>query len=198
MSGKFIVFEGLDGSGQTTEAELLGDFLTEKGEEVLITKEPTGDSEPGRKIRRILNAEEKMPSPLEFQQLYVQDRKWHLDNVIVPALEQGKTVISDRYFFSTFAFGSSEGASIEELYKLNEGLLMPDIVFFLDVNPKTCVRRIEGRGKKKEFFEKEEKLEKVYGNYRKALDDFKEKTKIIIIDGEKSIQEVFNQIKNNL
>lgn len=193
--GKFIVFEGLDGSGQSTQAELLREFLKEKGYQVLVTKEPTNDSEPGKKIRKILEGEEKC-LPLDFQRLYVQDRKWHLENVIIPALEQGKIVISDRYFFSTFAFGASEGLDIIELYQLNEEFLLPDIVFFLDVNPKLCMTRIEKRGIEKQFFEKEEKLTKVYGNYKKTFKDFEGKTKIYFINGEKSINEVFEEIKN--
>jgi len=95
--GKFIVFEGLDGSGQSTQAGLLKDFLLEKGYEVILTKEPTIESEAGRKIRKVLDKKLNL-SPKELQELFAQDRKEHLENIIIPALKQGKMVISDRYF----------------------------------------------------------------------------------------------------
>jgi dTMP kinase len=192
--GKFIVIEGLDGSGQSTQVELLRKFLTNKGYKVLKTKEPTKDSQAGRKIEKILFEKEKV-SPWELQKLFVQDRKLHLKNIIIPALKKGKIVISDRYYFSTFSYGSSEGLSLKRLMKLNEKFLLPDLVFFLDVKPKICLSRIEKRGKGRTFFEKLEKLKKVYQNYRKILKEFKWKTKIYFINGERSINEVFKEIK---
>ncbi|MDD5047666.1 MAG: dTMP kinase, partial [Methanoregulaceae archaeon] len=103
--GKFIVFEGLDGSGQSTQVKLLADFLKNKNIKVLATKEPTLDSAAGRLIRKALDKKTKI-LPKKFQELYAQDRKEHLNKVIIPNLEKGKTVISDRYFFSSFAYGS--------------------------------------------------------------------------------------------
>ena len=110
--GKFIVFEGLDGSGQSTQAALLRDFLIKNGQEVVLTKEPTKDSLAGQKIREVLNKNTEV-SPMYLQGLFAEDRKEHLDKVIVPALKNGMIVISDRYFFSSFAFGSSPGVSLD-------------------------------------------------------------------------------------
>src|SRR4030043_67748 len=117
-SGKFIVIEGLDGSGQSTQTGLLRDFLIKKGQEVILTKEPTRDSEAGKKIKEILDEKIRI-EPQKLQDLFAQDRKEHLEKLIVPALKEGKTVISDRYFFSTFAYGAADGLDLEWLIKLN-------------------------------------------------------------------------------
>jgi len=192
--GKFIVLEGLDGSGQSTQVSLLGDFFIKNGKDVVLTKEPTQTSEAGKKIKKIL--EEKIEiDPLEFQKLYAQDRKEHLENIIIPALKQGKIVISDRYFFSTFAYGTAHGADLEELIKMNDNFLYPDLTFFLKVMPKVCIERIEKRADPKTLFEKEEKLVKVAEIYEKLASRFEN---IKVIDGEESIGQVFDQVKTYL
>jgi len=190
--GKFIVIEGLDGSGQSTQAELLRDFLAKKGYNVVLTKEPTRDSEAGRKIREILNKKSGILLE-ELQKLFAQDRKEHLENLVNPALKEGKIVISDRYFFSSFAYGASSGISLDWLTKINDNFLMPDLTFTLRVSPEVCMERIKKRGKDRTFFEEREKLEKVWQTYRLLPDRFEN---IYIIDGEKTIEEVFSQIKN--
>ena len=101
-SGKFIVVEGLDGSGKSAQVDLVIEYLRKNGKDVVVTKEPTTDSESGRKVRQALK-KEIFVEPLELQALYVQDRKEHLENKIIPALKAGKFVITDRYFFSSFA-----------------------------------------------------------------------------------------------
>lgn len=190
--GKFIVFEGLDGSGQSTQASLLRDFLIEKGFEIIITKEPTKDSEAGRKIRQILDEKIKT-EPIELQRLMIQDRKEHLEKVIIPALREGKWVISDRYFFSTFAFGTSDGLDLEQLIKLNDNFLLPDLTFILKVSPKVCIERINQRGKAKTLFEKEAKLTKVWETYRIMPEKFEN---AVIVEGERPINVIHEEIKN--
>lgn len=187
--GKFIVFEGLDGSGQTTQANLLKNFLEKKGFNVFLTKEPTKDSEFGKIIDKVLHHKEKISS-LELQKLFIKDREWHLKNVIEPTLKEGKIVISDRYFFSTFAFGGID-VDMEKLIKLNDKFLMPDLTIFLDVRPEICIKRILKRKKEIAFFEKEEKLKRVYKNYLALLKKFP----IARIDGEKDINLVSNKVK---
>jgi dTMP kinase len=191
--GKFIVFEGLDGSGQTTQANLLKKFLEKKGFKVLLTKEPTNNNEFGKRIDKILHRKEKV-SPLNLQKFFIKDRDWHLKNIIEPALKEGKIVISDRYFFSTFAFGGID-VDMEKLIKMNDNFLMHDISIFLDVKPKTCISRIEGRsqktGERKTIFEKEKLLEKVYKNYLVLLKKFP----LVRINGQRSIEDVHKEIK---
>lgn len=191
--GKFIVFEGLDGSGQSTQANLLAEFLENKGFSVLTTKEPTLDSAAGKLIREALDGKKKIP-PRKLQELYAEDRRKHLNKVIIPNLKKDKVVISDRYCFSSFAYGRLE-APLDYLLKINDKFLMPDLVFFMDTQPETAVLRIEKKGKKKTFFEKKEKLKKVYQNYKKIFKKFKN---VIIINGEKSIKEAHRQIVKNI
>lgn len=141
-SGKFIVFEGLDGSGQSTQANLLRDFFIKNGFQVFLTKEPTLSSKAGKKIRKILDEKEKI-SPKKLQELFAQDRKEHLKKSIIPALKRGKIAISDRYFFSSFAYGRADGLNLDWLMKKNNRFLLPDLTFILKVRPLICVRRIE-------------------------------------------------------
>ena len=214
--GKFIVFEGLDGSGLSTQAKLLGDYLQNRGpahiatparsdaassgersvaggREVILTKEPTMDSEAGRQIRAILDEKIKIEAA-EIQRLFVQDRKEHLDNLIVPALRAGKIVISDRYFFSTLAFGAVS-SNLEWLIGLNKDFLLPDMTFLLLVRPEICVDRIIKRGEGVKLFEKLPTLEKVYKNYQIIAERFEN---VYVVNGEESAEEVFEEIKNEI
>jgi dTMP kinase len=195
--GKFIVFEGLDGSGQTTQANLLVDFLKQKRGKALLTKEPTVNSPFSKKIREVLKKKEKI-LPRKLQELFAQDRRWHLKNIILPNLKKGMAVVTDRYLFSSFAFGTASGVDYKYIAELNKDFLLPNLVFFLDVSPKNCLQRIERRGREKELFERKDRLEKVYSNYKKVLNDFKNKSKIYLIRGEKPISSVFKEIKNKI
>jgi len=189
--GKFVVIEGLDGSGQTTQVKLLGNFFIEKGYEVVLTKEPTLASSAGKEIRDALDKKVEA-EPLKLQELFTLDRKEHLERLIEPALKEGKIVISDRYFFSTFAFGAADGLDLEWLIGLNNDFLLPDLTFILQVSPEVCVRRIEKRGQGIKLFEKKEKLEKVWQTYKILPNRFEN---VYIVNGESSIEEVFNAIK---
>ncbi|OGF82241.1 dTMP kinase [Candidatus Giovannonibacteria bacterium RIFCSPLOWO2_01_FULL_46_13] len=189
--GKFIVLEGLDGSGESTQASLLKEFLEANNEEVVLTKEPYVDSESGKKIRMVLEKKTQMGLK-ELQDLFTENRKEHLDTLIIPSLEKGITVISDRYYFSTFAFGGASGLDVEYLIAQNDKFLQPDLTFILDVNPETSLKRIEGRGKPKEFFEEIEKLTKTREFYQTFPERF---ANVYLIDGEKTIEKVFEQIK---
>lgn len=191
ITPKFIVFEGLDGSGQSTQADFLKKFLLKKGIKVVLTKEPTRNSKAGKKIEKILG-EEIRAEPKELQKLFAEDRKWHLENVIKPALKANKWVISDRYFFSSFAYGAAEGLNLNWLIKINKGFLYPDLVFLLNVDPRICLKRIEKRGIKKTLFEKKEKLEKIFKIYKTFPNRFRN---FVVINGEKTKREVFRDVK---
>jgi len=190
-SGKFIVVEGLDGSGKSAQVDLVIDYLKQKDKEVIVTKEPTVESEAGRKVKQALRGE-IVVEPLELQKLYVQDRKEHLQNKVIPALKNGKFVVSSRYSFSTFAYGYSDGLDTDLLIKLNEEFLLPDLTIIVDVNPESCIERIEGRGEPKELFEKKEKLTRVNDFYKKIPEMFEN---VFVVNGEKAIPEVFEEIK---
>ena len=189
--GKFIVIEGLDGSGKSAQVDLLIDYLKSKGKEVLLRSEPTTESEAGIKIRKILKGELRA-EPMERQSLFVQDRKGHLESIVIPALKEGKFVVCSRYLFSTIAYGTSDGLNMDTLIKMNGDFLLPDLTIYLDVSPEECIKRIEKRGEAKELFEKKEKLIKVEKVYKKLPEIFEN---IAIISGEGNIEETFENIK---
>ncbi|MDP3883084.1 MAG: dTMP kinase [Candidatus Staskawiczbacteria bacterium] len=188
--GKFIVIEGLDGSGKSAQVDLVINFLKEKGKDVIVTKEPTNESDAGRKIKRALK-KEIVVEPLELQKLYVQDRKEHLENKVIPALKEGKFVVSSRYAFSTFAYGYSDGLDVKLLIEMNKEFLLPDLTIIVDVDPESCVQRIENRGEPKELFEKLEKLTKVNEIYKITPKMFES---VVMVNGKKTISEVFDDI----
>jgi len=190
----FLVLEGLDGSGHTTQANLLKEYLEKKGFSVFLTKEPTDTSSVSQKIKHILSKKIKI-SPLKLQKLFAKDRQEHLKKEIIPALKKGKIVICDRYFFSSFAYGGAEGVSFEKIFKLNKDFLYPDLTFILNVSPKVCLKRIDERGKPKTLFEKQRKLQKVWRVYQTLPREFEG---VRIINGEGTKKEVFFRIKNIL
>lgn len=188
--GKFIVFEGLDGSGQTTQAVLLKGYLEQKGIKVALTKEPTTESAAGQKLRGALDKKDNL-SPKEFQELFAQDRKEHLANVIIPSLKQGEWVISDRYFFTSFAYGTAEGIQLEYLIQVNNNFLLPDITFFLKVNPATCLDRIQQRGKHLTYFERKEHFERAWKMFETLAKRF---ANIFVVNGEQPIEKVAQDV----
>src|SRR3989338_9485445 len=190
----FIVMEGLDGSGDSTQAVLLEKYFEDRKRKVLLTKEPYIESKSGKKIRKVLEKKIKMGLK-DLQDLFMENRKEHLKKLIIPSLKKGIIVICDRYYFSTFAFGAASGVDLEYLIDKNKKFLHPDTTFILDVDPRIAIRRIEKRGKAKELFEKAEKLTKVRNFYKTFSKRFKN---VYTINGEKSINEVFKQIKRRL
>lgn len=198
--GKFIVIEGLDGSGQSTQAALLKSFLEKKRYHVILTKEYTKNTQTGKRIRKIVNTtsyfeRKKKSFHTKLQELFAKDRKTHLKNEIAPNLKKGKIAISDRYFFTSFAYGMAEGISLKQLMKMNEKFLSPDLTFILDVSPRVCISRIKKRDKKRTFFEEREHFVKAQKTFQGLPKKFKN---VYIINGEKPINKVFSQVKTIL
>ena len=125
----------------------------------------------------------------------MQDRREHLENKVIPALKQGKFVVSSRYAFSTFTYGHSDGLDVNLLVELNKEFLLPDLTIIVDVSPESCVQRIEGRGEPKELFEQKEKLTKVNEIYKKIPQMFPNAT---IVNGERDIPKVFEDVKKEI
>jgi len=186
-SGLFIAFEGLDGAGSTTQAYLLEQYLKQKNK-VLLTKEPTQNIIGGI-IRAVLKGDLKLSSQT-LQLLFAADRANHLEKEILPALKKGFIVISDRYLFSSVAYGASAGLDREWLLKINEKFRMPDITIFLDVKPETCIKRISESRFNFELFEQEEKLRKVREEYLALAEKFSFK----VINGEGSIKATHKKV----
>ena len=192
--GKFIVFEGLDGSGQSTQIALLEQYLKNKGRKVFITSEPSNNVIGGL-IRSILKSHIKL-SNTGVQLLYCADRAHHLEVDIVPALEAGIDVITSRFYFSTLAFGSLNN-DVKWLKALNEKFPDPDIAIFLKVPPKECMRRINGSRFRTELFEKEQKLTKAYKTYLKIAKD-KDYKSFVMVDGNRAVEQVAQDICNTI
>lgn len=194
-TGKFIAFEGLDGSGSSTQVELLVKKLNKLKKKAFVTKEPTNNIVGG--LLRGLLTKEWQTSSEGFQLLFAADRAHHLKREVLPAIESDKIVVSDRYFFSTIAFGSIDLPK-EWLEQINSRFPIPDITFLIKVAPKVCLERI-GKAARPgfEFFEEQEKLEKTWLTYESLASD--PKNKIRIINGERSVEviekEIFDIVK---
>lgn len=188
--GKFIVFEGLDGSGTTTQIGLFIEYLKKKKIKAHLTREPT-QYIIGGLIRSWL-ANDWKSTPECLQLLFTADRAYHLDKEIMPLLKRGITVISDRYFFSTLAYGLWEIKDKNWLFDINKRFILPDVTIFVDTSPEVCIERIKKDRFSVELFEKTEKLKKIRKAY---LEIFKKFKNIYIIDGNKSIKDVSCDIK---
>lgn len=192
--GMFIAVEGLDGSGTSTQADLLAKNLNKIKRQTFLTKEPTNNLIGGL-IRGTLT-KDWQASPECLQLLFAADRAHHLDRLIIPALKSGKTIITDRYIFSTIAFGSIE-CDKTWLEEINRKFLLPDITFFVDVPANICIKRIKNTRNQFELFEREKVLEQVRKNYLLLAKN--KKYNIIVINGENDIekigQELFDKVK---
>lgn len=190
FKGKFIVFDSLDGAGNSTQVKLLADYLNKIGRKTHITKEPTSGLIGGL-IKSQLTHDWKS-SQICLQLLFSADRAYHLEKEVIPLLKRGVNVISDRYFFSTMAYGNLEIKDLDWLIEINKKFLLPDLTFFLKVSPKICIERIKKDRFEITLFEKEKILKRVWQNYEKLAKKFEN---IHIINGERKIEEIFENIK---
>ncbi len=200
--GLFIVFEGIDGSGKSTQVNLLIKHIEEldKYIDVLRTHEPWKSKEIKRKLQEDKDA---YSGAKEMAQLYVGDRIAHTINLINPNLERGVFVFCDRYSLSTCAYQWTQGAYLEELLKMhkNNGILIPDINFFVDVSANAARERIMVRGGSLEKFERDPDFvtrlitsyrKLVYGsNFENVFGD------ITAINGEQTVENVALDIRNS-
>ena len=192
--GRFIVFEGIDGSGKTLQALWLTTWLQRNGLRVFLTEEPMRDSLTGYFVKAALKSKEKYP-PEVYLLLFLQDRINHIENYIKPALNQGKAVISDRYHYSTLAYQTAQGIRREKidavLRALNYNILKPDIVFFIDVPVEVGMERIRGREKAAaDLYEKAEFLSKVRKNYLKMAKE----EGFVVVDGDREPEEIHQEV----
>lgn len=181
--GKLIVIEGIDGAGKTTFAKALYESLKKKEIDCILSCEPT--SGPfGKKIKEFLK--KKNINPQKLRSAFLEDRLWHVENLLLPALEKGKWIILDRYYLSTLAYQSSQGLPFKELLIENETIApIPDLVIYLDLPLEIAFERINTRKERISIFEKKNFLIKVVEVYKKYLKWFN----YLIIDATKSIEE---------
>ncbi len=194
--GKLIAIEGIDGSGKTTQAKILCEKLEKMGYKTLCTKEPT-DEPTGKFIRDVLGGRIKVP-PASIQYLYGADRAVH-QLELEQYLKKGYYIITDRYFWSSVAYGASDMEKIDDyqlvvysMLSFYNQFLKPDYSFYLKVSPKTGLLRVNKTGKEKEVYENMGKLVKIEKGYEFLLKRFKDE--FIIIDAEKSVEEVTEEI----
>ena len=191
----FIVLEGCDGSGLTTQTKLLSEALKRAKMKVWATKEPT-KSEIGILIRKILAKQEKnekmedaMYDAKALALLFAADRMMH-QKEIRKRLSEGYIVISDRYLLSSYVYQVEEGLPFEWVKCINEGCIAPDITFVLNVPPEVCMERLKGR-KNFEIFENEAKLRKIHKRYLKLASLMEN---VFVIDGDRPKEEVLADI----
>ncbi len=198
MENKFIVVEGLDGSGKSTQIKMLAETLQNQGEKVYITAEPQ-NYETGAYIRRILSQSLERNMYLQAS-LFLADRLEHITNDhcgIKKYLDEGYTVICDRYYYSSFAYQGTE-SDMDWVMDINlkcPQMLTPDLCIFLDVNPDTCKKRIDTSRDSAELYEKDiELMKKIRQNFLDVFDRLKDRENIKIIDANRGLLEIQEDI----
>ena len=183
--GVFICIEGLDGCGKTTQTKLLAKKLR-KSHNAVYTAEPSR-GKIGTYIRESCLYGEKRLSTVVEALLFAADRIEHVETEVLPALDQAKLVISDRYVYSSLAYQGAAGLSLEWIEKINEHALRPDLAVFIDVAPKIVMSRLKPKKSVMENLETQQKVREIYLK-------FVEKDSLTRINGNKAKNEVAEEL----
>jgi dTMP kinase len=193
----FVTFEGIDGSGKTTQAELLAKWLKDQGRTVVATREP-GGTPLGERVRDLLLDGDAMSAWSEAA-LFVAARSELVERVIAPALEVGSEVVSDRYLDSSLAYqGAARGLGVEEVLSLNMdaiGGLLPDITFLLLVDVEEAGKRSTAARDRIER-EGDAFLRTVDAGYRQLAERFPER--IVVVDGDRHVKEIAEEVREHV
>ncbi len=204
VKGKFVTLEGLDGSGITTQVEWLRTWLEKERIPVFVTKEPT-DGPAGALLRLALAKRLVEPgatgpplSPETMALLFAADRVDHLHSEILPKLEQGVVVVSDRYRLSSFAYQSVE-LDLDWVRRINSKSITPDLTVFLDVSVEFCLNRINRDAWRSsehlQLYEDYERLTKVRENYLSIITLLKQEgERVHTVDGSREMEAVHEDI----
>jgi len=184
--GFFICIEGLDGCGKTTQAKILVKELRKVGYNTVYTAEPSR-GKIGRFIKRYCLHGGKRVSGIVEALLFAADRYEHVENEIIPALKDGKIVVSDRYLYSSLAYQGAAGLNLDWIRKINEHAIQPNLAIFIDVEPKTVIQRLKPKKSVMENLETQCKVREVYMK-------FVENGELVKVDGNKSKKEVAEEI----
>lgn len=199
MRGKFITFEGIDGSGKSTQLRLIANDLRFRGLSVLTTQEP-GGTPLGRKLRETFLETDENVDPLAELLLFAADRAQHVNFLIKPAINEGKIVISDRYADATYAYqGAGRGfpeTTIRQVIKLATDGLKPDLTLFFDLPveialTRTNIRSDSGEQKNRMDKEKADFYERVRASYLELA--AKESKRFRVINADRSIEEIHTE-----
>lgn len=187
--GKFIVFEGIDGSGKTTQAKLLAELLERNGHKVHLTAEPTA-LPTGKKLREALSGK-LVKSECEMALMFVEDRIAHNKNVvegIETLVNSGVTVICDRYYYSTLAYQgqSTDYEWVKAMNLLCPDICKPDLCIYIDLLPEQSLERIKRGRETLEIYENVATLAKVREQFLSVIRDLGETDNICIFDGYRS------------
>ncbi len=199
--GRFIVFEGIDGSGKSTQARLLAEYLQFTNKQVYLTREPT--TRPiGVLIRQALSGDFEVAEST-MAAMFLADRLDHIQNDvdgILKALGQGIDVITDRYFWSSFAYHSLtlDMEWVVSIHKKVMELCPPDITIYLDLEVANSLQRIDNRNEATEIFENEETLTKVSNNYKEAFSKYGKGMNIKFINANQKIDTIQQEIRKAL
>lgn len=201
MKPLFIVLEGIDKSGKTTQAEFLKDYLIEHGNLAIVSSEPTNSS-IGKLIRQgmqnqFFSIKDKTRFDEQMAYLFAADRHHHLyndvDGVFKLIKQDNYTVISTRYYFSSLAYNSS--TEFDFVYQLNQKFPNPDLVIYIDVSLDVALSRLKNFTFQ-EVYETKGKLDKVRKNYQAIFSNYK--GNILKINGENSVDDIHKDIINSL
>lgn len=197
--GKFIAFEGIDGSGKSTQIQLLAARLRERKSAPYITMEPT-DSPIGCLIQQIMTGRVKTDNRV-IAALFAADRLDHILNDVnglKEKIDNGTNVLTDRYYFSSYAYQCVD-MPMEQVIAMNEpssDILRPDLNIFIDIDEDTAMERILKNRCQTELFEKKSRLKKTREGYMEAFERLKDREHILIIDGTLTIEEIAQQVWN--
>jgi dTMP kinase len=200
--GLFITFEGLDGSGKTTQIKLLYDYLKERGLDVVTTVEP-GGTEIGRKIRKIILDKDNHEMSYKTETfLFLASRAELVSKVISPALSKGRIVICDRFFDSTIVYqGIARGLGVDRILDMSlwaAGGIAPDLTFLLSIKADKGKKRMDRASKERDRMEleKDNFRKKIYEGYLRIAKRYRDR--FMVIDGEKDIEKIFEEVKRRV
>lgn len=197
--GKFIVLEGLDGAGTSTQQVLLVDWLMRLGQPVEATHEPT-NGPIGSVIRQVLDGRLNV-TPKVLAMMFATDRLDHITNPvngIEVALSDGRWVVCDRYVFSSLAYQSADGIDAESIISLNRWAIDPDLTIFVDTDPVVCMDRIRTRSGYDELYHKEAALVASLDAYQRIIATHKLTGTILTVDGNNKVEDVADEIRTKI
>jgi len=187
--GVLIVIEGIDGAGKTTIAKWLVELLNRRGYEAIYTYEPTDSL----LVQALKSYSEYRSAELDAL-VYAADRLVHLRSKVLPALDSGKVVVMDRYYFSSIAYQGAQGAPIEWVIELNKYALKPDLAIYIDIDPEIGLKRLSGEKGSRRFpeYENLDLLRRVREIYLELV----RKGHLVLVDGSRDLDSVKRDVLN--